>query len=187
MGIKRGNFESVGLGALAKSVNPTYHQHNSVASGLGALASGLNTYAESWGAVTEGMKTWGKFFFKLGNASAEADAQQKENERMAGQAAEEFNKGVKNEGLTENDEKYWQLHDEMVRWRYRADHQGLFGVSSSPQPTMEMKKNDDGKWTTGEMSDERKKTRRAALGITEDDERRSYGFGGIFAWDGEED
>ena len=187
MGIKRGNTESVALGALAKSANPSYHHHGSVASGLGALASGLKTYAESWGAVSDGLKTWGNFFFKLGDYAVRADTQQKENERMAGQAAEEFDKAVKNEGLTENDERYWQLHDEMVRWRDRADHQGLFGVYSSPQPTREWRKNDDGEWESDTMSDERKAKRRSALGITEDDEKRSYGFGGIFSWDGEED
>ena len=186
MGIKRGNFESVGLGALAQGVNPNYHHHASVAGGLGALASGMRAYAAGWDAIADGLRAWGDLFTDFGKKAVDADAQQKENERMAGEAAAEFEKGIEN-GLTENDADYWRLHDEMVRWRYRADHQSLFGVYSSPQPTQEWKRNDDGKWEMSEMSDERKSKRRMALGISEDDEKMSYGFGGIFSWDGEED
>ena len=186
MGIKRGNFESVGLGALAHGVNPNYHHHASVAGGLGALASGMKAYAAGWDAIADGLRAWGDLFTDLGKKAVATDAQQKENERMAGEAAAEFEKGIEN-GLTENDADYWRLRDEMVRWRDRADHQSLFGVYRSPQPTQEWTRNDDGKWEMSEMSDERKSKRRMALGISEDDEKRSYGFGGIFSWDGEED
>ena len=190
MGIKRGNMESAALGALAKSANPSYHHHASVASGLGALANGLRIYAESWGEVSRGLRAWGEYFTGLSKQAVKADAQQKESERMADGSMEEFNKAVKNEGLTENDARYWQLHDEAVRWRDRADHQGLLGVYSSPQPTREWQRDDNNDWALKAMTEERKQRRRAALSIPDDSderEKRSYGFGGIFSWDGEED
>lgn len=174
MGMKRGSFESAGLGALAQGVNPTYHQHNSVAAGLGALAQGIKSYAEGWGAISDGLKAWGKVFHRWGEYAVEADKQQKESERMADVALEHVKDVVKAEGLTENDPKYWQLFDEANRYKDMAKHQGLFGIYSSPQPVRQ-------------LTPQQRSKRAAIMGVKEDDKRAGYGYGGIESWDGELD
>ena len=174
MGMKRGSFESAGLGALAQGVNPTYHQHNSVAAGLGALAQGIKSYAEGWGAISDGLKAWGKVFHKWGEYAVEADKQQKESERMADVALEHMKDVVRAKGLTENDMEYWKLYDEANRYKDMAKHQGLFGIYSSPQPVRQ-------------LEPKQRSKRAEIMGVKEDDERVGYGYGGIASWDGELD
>lgn len=173
MGMKRGSFESVGLGALAQGANPTYHQHNSVAAGLGALAQGIKSYAEGWGAISDGLKAWGKVFHKWGEYAVEADKQQKESQRMARRAMAHFKERVKVDGLNENDPRYWQELDQVKRYKDMAAHQGLFGIYSAPQPTRA-------------YTPEQRKKRATIMGVKEDSDKRvSYGYGGIESWDGE--
>ena len=180
MGIKKGNTESAGLGALAKRANPTYHQHNSVASGLGALASGLKALASGWGAVSDGLKDLGKAFFQYGEYAVKADAQQKESTKMAGMAQVELDNFVKQHGDNAKSlPGYWELKDKVNKYRDMAKHQGLFGIYSSPQATRQyVDKNGD--------PDEAALSMRArVLGKDRDGDRVGYGFGGIVSWDGE--
>lgn len=174
MGMKRGSFESAGLGALAQGVNPTYHQHNSVAAGLGALAQGIKSYAEGWGAISDGLKAWGRVFHKWGEYAVEADKQAKESARMRSVALEHMQDVVEQDNLTENDPEYWKLYDEVMRYDDMAKHQGLFGIYSSPQPVRS-------------YSPEERKKRATILRVKEDGEREGYGYGGIVSWDGELD
>lgn len=193
MGIKRGNFESVGLGALAKGINPNYHHHASVAGGLGALASGMRAYAEGWDAIADGLRAWGGLFTDLGKKAVDADKQQKYNEQMASQAQEELDRAIASEGLTENDEKFWHLRDEAARWKDRAEHQSIFGVSSSPQPTRQYRKQWESEGVGNEEIESRLDKRRKALSPKDEDGNplksgdrgRKYGFGGIQSWDAE--
>lgn len=193
MGIKRGNFESVGLGALAKGIDPNYHHHASVAGGLGALASGMRAYAEGWDAIADGLRAWGGLFTDLGKKAVDADKQQKYNEQMASQAQEELDRAIASEGLTENDEKFWHLRDEAARWKDRAEHQSIFGVSSSPQPTRQYRKQWESEGVGNEEIESRLDKRRKALSPKDEDGNplksgdrgRKYGFGGIQSWDAE--
>ena len=174
MGIKRGNFENIGLGALAQGINPNYHHHASVAGGLGALASGMKAYAAGWDTIADGLRVWGGIYTDIGKKAVEADAQNKENRRKYCEVARNFRTEVAKSGLTENDPDYWALYDNVKRWKWRVDHQSLFGVYSSPQPT-------------AKLTDSQKTKRRTALGLKEGvDDRTGRGFGYSLDWDGEE-
>lgn len=180
MGIKKGNTESAGLGALAKRANPTYHQHNSVASGLGALASGIKALASGWGAVSDGLKDLGKAFFQYGEYAVKADAQQKDSTKKAGMAQVELDNFVKNHGENaKNLPGYWELRDKVNTYRDMAKHQGLFGIYSSPQPTRQYVDRN------GDPDESALSMRAQVLGKDRDGDRVGYGFGGIASWDGE--
>lgn len=180
MGIKRGSFESVGLGALAQSANPSYHGRASVAAGLGALAEGLKMYADGWNRVGKGLQDWSKTMWQFADYASRSHRLQEQCDELVMQAQENFRNECDERGLTEKDAEYWDLHDEMERMKYRAEHAGLFGIWSSPQPTWKL--------TDEQMSarSEAHARRDAALGLTEKDEQKRTEFGAFHWFDGED-
>ena len=169
MGIKRGNFESVGLGALAKSANPNYHQQASVASGLGALAEGIKAYAAGWGAVKDGLEDLSKAAWKLAGLSVDADKMKKEHQRQADEWAAKAIDAEQNGASSDVVESMW---DESRKSQFRADNMTIFGVLKTPQPTHT-------------LDDNEKAARKQRLGGA--GEKKSHTFGSIDWLNYEED
>lgn len=169
MGIKRGNFENVGLGALAQSANPNYHQQASVASGLGALAEGIKAYAAGWGAVKDGLEDLSKAAWKFAGMSVDADKMKKEHQRQADEWAMKAIDAEQNGASSEVVESMW---DENRKAQFRADNMTIFGVLKTPRPTHTL---DDGE----------KASRRQNLGG--ETKKKSHTFGSIDWLNFEED
>lgn len=72
MGMQRGALESAALGEVAKSANPTYHERNSIASGLAAHARGVENLVQGYKALGGAMGDIANFLNTLGDLATKA-------------------------------------------------------------------------------------------------------------------
>lgn len=187
MGIKRGDFESIGLGALAQSVNPNYHQHASIAPGLGALAKGMVAYADGWGYIKKGLEDWSKHFWQMSDMAQKASKRQAAYKSMEATASKQLEQYCKthDKDTWESDAQYWRLQDNIARSKGLQEGNTIFGNLFEPD-------------VTAGLTQEQRQTRVDAY----NDESSAYGVEGkrkvgkivdkkdifgINAWDGERD
>lgn len=143
MGMKRGNLESVGIGALAQAANPRYHQKNSVAGGLGALARGVEALADGLKPIRDGLGALSDAMWKFGEFATIADRIKKYNLQLESQMNAKYAQAKAN---GDPEWKLVRIQDEARRARYRADNVSLFGVLTTPDPTWGIDRDtDDGK------------------------------------------
>ncbi len=132
MGMKRGNLESVGIGALAQAANPRYHQKNSVAGGLGALARGVEAIADGLKPLRDGLGALSDAMWKFGEFATIADRIKKYNIELKAQM---WDKATQARANGEPEWKVLRYQDEARKAGYRADNVSLFGVLTTPDPT----------------------------------------------------
>ena len=134
MGIKRGDFESVGLGALAQSVNPSYHQRASIAHGLGALASGIVAYANGWGYIKTGLEDWSRHFWQMSAMAQDASKRQSAYKSMSASANKDLFDycNAHDIGTWESDPQYWRLQDNVARCNSLEAGNTILGNLSEP-------------------------------------------------------
>lgn len=137
MGIKRGDFSSAGLGALAQSVNPSYHQHASIAPGLGALARGMVAYADGWGYIKKGLEDWSRHFWQMSDMAQNASKRQAAYKSMSASANKDLMDycNTHDKDTWEGDAQYWRLRDNVARCKGLEAGNTILGNLSEPDVT----------------------------------------------------
>ena len=155
MGIKRGDFASAGIGALAQGVNPSYHQHASIAPGLGALARGMVAYADGWGYIKKGLEDWSRHFWQMSDMAQKASKRQAAYTSMEATANKQLEQycNTHDRDTWEGDAQYWRLQDNVNRSKGLQAGNTIFGNLSEPDVTKPL--------------DERQKTTRKAAYLME--------------------
>lgn len=105
MGIKRGAFENVGLGALAQSAKSSTVPLNSVKSGLFALASGAEAYAKGKDTIAKALDDWSKVFWDMADMNAKSRAAVRKNDQEQNAAAARYEEMCKTYGPDHPDTK----------------------------------------------------------------------------------
>ena len=180
MGMKRGNLESVGIGALAQAANPRYHQKNSVAAGLGALARGVEALADGLKPIRDGLGALSDAMWKFGEFATIADRIKKYNIELEAQMRQ---KAVQARADGEPEWKVTAIEDEARKAKYRADNVSLFGVLTTPDPTWGIDKDtDEGKAQLNRRKQVYEEQDRA-LGVKEENlgKKKTHSFG-TFDW-----
>lgn len=137
MGIKRGDFENVGLGALAHGVNPSYHSKASIAPGLGALARGMEIYADGWGFIKRGLEDWSRYFWQMSDLAQKARVREGAYKSMEAAAKKDLVKycDTHDKDTWESDAQYWKLKDAVNRSKDLQEGNTIFGNIFGPDAT----------------------------------------------------
>jgi hypothetical protein len=111
MGMQRGALESAALGEIAKSANPTYHERNSIASGLAAHARGVVNLAQGYKALGGAMGDIANFLNAMEGQTAKVNDTQGKSIGAVNSANKAFQtvkdelkaKQASNKALTDDD------------------------------------------------------------------------------------
>lgn len=123
MGIQRGAFENVNLGAAAGSVNATYHERNNINAGLQAHASGLKSLAASYEAIGAGLQSISKFCSQVADMTTLSKNKTDSNREDVAKWKAQLDEAEKNNA---SPEQIKQIQDEMRRSADRMNYQSFW-------------------------------------------------------------